>query len=143
MNYALTLSDQADDEIRKQVLVPLVAYNDRQAGPSGSRPLSVAVRDDQGRVTGGLWGHTGFGWLFVQYLAVPEALRGRGVGTQVMRLAEREAMQRGCHGAWLDTFEFQARGFYERLGYTCFGELADYPKGQARYFMKKTLEPGP
>ena len=46
-----------------------------------------------------------------------------------MQLAEREAVQRGCHGAWLDTFEFQARGFYERLGYTCFGELPNYPAG--------------
>ena len=41
--------------------------------------------------------------------------------------------------AWLDTFEFQARGFYERLGYTCFGRLEDYPPGFARYFMKKTM----
>jgi hypothetical protein len=48
-------------------------------------------------------------------------------------------VQRGCHNAWLDTFEFQARGFYESLGYECFGELPDYPKGHARYFMKKAL----
>ena len=38
------------------------------------------------------------------------------------------------------TFEFQARGFYERLGYRCFGELNDYPTGFARYFMKKALD---
>jgi hypothetical protein len=53
--------------------------------------------------------------------------------------AETEAVARGCHSAWLDTFAFQARPFYERLGYTCFGELNDYPNGSARYFMKKTL----
>jgi len=44
-----------------------------------------------------------------------------------------------CHSAWLDTFEFQARGFYERLGYSCFGELPNYPVGFSRYFLKKTL----
>jgi hypothetical protein len=48
-------------------------------------------------------------------------------------------LKRGCHSAWLDTFEFQARGFYERLGYSCFAELRDYPPGFARYFMKKAL----
>jgi hypothetical protein len=47
------------------------------------------------------------------------------------RCAEEEAAARGCHGAWLDTFEFQARGFYERLGYTCFAELGDYPVGSS------------
>ncbi len=72
-------------------------------------------------------------------LAVPAGLRGCGVGTEIMQMAEREAMQRNCHGAWLDTFDFQARGFYERLGYRWFAELPDYPIGHTRYFMKKAL----
>lgn len=139
MNYTLTVTDAADEETRKAVLAPLVEYNSSQAGPSQNRPLAVLVKDDQGAVIGGLWGHTGYDWLFTQLLVVPAALRGRGVGTEIMQLAEREAAQRGCHGAWLDTFEFQARGFYERLGYECFGELPNYPKGYARFFMKKAL----
>ena len=49
-----------------------------------------------------------------------------------------EALSQGCHSVWLDTFEFQARGFYERLGYTCFGELKNYPAG-SRLFMSKRL----
>jgi hypothetical protein len=53
--------------------------------------------------------------------------------------AEREALARGCKHAWLDTYEFQARGFYEKLGYRCFGELDDYPTGFSRYFMQKAL----
>jgi len=139
MNYTLTVTDAADEETRKAVLAPLVEYNASQAGPSQNRPLAVLVKDDQGAVIGGLWGHTGYDWLFTQLLVVPAALRGRGVGTEIMQLAEREAAQRGCHGAWLDTFEFQAKGFYERLGYECFGELPNYPKGYARFFMKKAL----
>ncbi len=139
MDYTLALTDTADDDARKAILAPLVDYNTRQAGPGQHRPLAVLVRDESGSVIGGLWGHTGYDWLFTQLLVVPETLRGRGVGTGIMQLAEREAVQRGCHGAWLDTFEFQARGFYERLGYECFGELPDYPTGYARYFMRKQL----
>jgi hypothetical protein len=56
-----------------------------------------------------------------------------------MHRAEQEAVARGCHSAWLDTFEFQARGFYERIGYVCFGNLADYPVGFSRFFMRKSL----
>jgi GNAT superfamily N-acetyltransferase len=117
----------------------LAEYNSSQAGPSQIRPIAVLVRDHAGSVIGGLWGHTGYEWLFTQILVVPAALRGHGVGTEIMRLAEREAVRRDCHGAWLDTFEFQARGFYERLGYECFGELPNYPSGFSRFFMKKTL----
>ena len=109
------MTDVADDSIRKAIVEPLVAYNLAQTGRNDVRPLVLAVEDD-GAVVG-----------------------GRGLGTELMARAEAEAIARGCHGAWLDTFEFQARGFYERLGYECFGELKDYPAGSARYFMRKTL----
>ena len=62
-----------------------------------------------------------------------------GLGSSLLATAEHEARLRGCRGAWLDTFEFQARGFYERAGYVVFGEIPDYPPGSARYFLKKAL----
>jgi GNAT superfamily N-acetyltransferase len=140
MDYTLTLTDVADDEARKAIVGPLVAYNDSQAGPSENRPLVVLVLDSTGAVVGGLWGYTAYGWLFTNLLFVPASLRGQGIGSRLMHLAETEAATRGCHGAWLDTFEFQARAFYERIGYTCFGELPSYPTGFSRFFMKKELK---
>ena len=114
-----------------------------------ARRRSGLIRDRAGlqrkrpvhKIIGGLWGNTGFQWLFTQLLLVPESLRGRGLGADLMRRAEAEAVSRGCHGAWLDTFEFQARSFYERIGYECFGQLPDYPPGFSRFFMKKSLLP--
>jgi GNAT superfamily N-acetyltransferase len=140
MNYTLTLTDVADEEVRKAIVGPLVAYNDSQAGPSENRPLAVLVQDSTGAVVGGLWGYTAYGWLFTHLLFVPASLRGQGMGSRLMQIAETEAATRGCHGAWLDTFEFQARAFYERIGYTCFGELPSYPAGFSRFFMKKELK---
>jgi len=139
MAHTLTITDLADDNIRQAILAPLRAYNDSQAGPSQGRPLVIQVKDEMDATLGGVWGYTGYGWLFTQLLVVPDSLRGQGIGTQLMQLAETEAVTRGCHSAWLDTFEFQARGFYERLGYSCFGELPNYPVGFSRYFMKKGL----
>ena len=141
MDYSLTLTGVADEEARKAIVGPLVAYNESQVGPSLNRPLVVVVRDNTNAMVGGLWGHTGYGWLFTQLLAVPASMRAQGVGTAIMQCAEREAILRGCHSAWLDTFEFQARQFYERIGYECFGELPDYPAGYSRFFMKKMLAP--
>jgi hypothetical protein len=39
----------------------------------------------------------------------------------------------------LETLSFQARGFYERYGYSVFGELDDFPPGHRKYFLKKNL----
>jgi len=58
----------------------------------------------------------------------------------LMGQAEGRARERGCHSTWLDTFSFQARGFYEKLGYEEFGRL-DYPPGHYRHFMRKRLIP--
>jgi len=141
MEYTLTLTDVADDEVRKLIVAPLVEYNESKAGPGHNRPLAVVVRDKDHAVVGGMWGATGYGWLFTQLLIVPASMRGHGVGTQVMQRAEQEAIARGCHSAWLDTHEFQAKAFYERLGYIAFAELPNYPTGFARVFMKKSLSP--
>ena len=139
MQYTLSITDVADEAVRPAIVGPLVEYNVSQAGASHNRPIAVLVKDKDGGVVGGLWGHTGYEWLFTQFLVVPAGFRGRGIGTEIMQIAEREAISRGCHSAWLDTFEFQARGFYERIGYECFGELPNYPQGFSRFFMKKKL----
>lgn len=139
----IRLIQEPDEALRKVIGESLMAYNFTKTGRKDYRPLALAVEDDRGQVIGGLWGRTAYDWLFVELLFVPESLRGRGAGTDLMKRAEAEAIERGCYGAWLDTFAFQARGFYERLGYQCFGELENYPAGSARYFMRKLLKPDP
>jgi len=139
MDYKLSVTDVADDSVQAAIRAPLVAYNQDKAGTSDYRALVVTLTDLEGKVIGGLWGRTAYSWLFVELLFVPEHLRGRGLGKTLLQQAEQEASKRGCRNAWLDTYEFQARGFYEHLGYRCFGELPDYPPGFSRYFLTKRL----
>ena len=125
------------DAIQRQIL----AFNTERGGPSGSSPLAIPIRDPAtGEVSGGLWAGSSYDWLRIELLIVPEALRGRGIGTRLMRMAEDAARARGCVGVWLDTFEFQARGFYEKLGYEVFGSLDDNPRGSRRFFLRRRLE---
>jgi GNAT superfamily N-acetyltransferase len=137
--FSVRVEDSVNDSVRDTIVQLVVAFNNAQAGPSNGRPLFVVLRDEAENVVGGMSGSTGRGWLFIDHLVVPEASRGSGLGTRVMHLAETEAITRGCAQAWLNTFEFQARGFYEKLGYICFGELPDYPPGFTRFFMRKHL----
>jgi GNAT superfamily N-acetyltransferase len=118
------------------------AINDFHARtvPFGVERFALLLRDDAGEVTAGLSGTLSWGWLFVEALWVGDALRGRGIGRALIAGAEDFARAKDCHSAWLDTF--QARGFYERLGYESFGVLEDYPPGQSRHFMRKRLGGG-
>lgn len=139
MTYKFEVTSRFDDAERAAIFDPLIEFNTAKAGEADYVPLNVLLRDNNDKVVGGLWGHTDFGWLHIELLFFPENLRGTGWGKTAVSNAELEAVSRGCVHAWLDTHEFQARAFYEALGYTCFGELPDYPKGFARYFMRKIL----
>ncbi len=118
----------------------LDAYNTAKTGLSdGESPLALVLRDGAETIIGGLWGRFFYNWLFIGLLAVPESLRGQNLGARLMAEAETIARARHCTGIWLDTFSFQARGFYEKRGFTVFGEITDFPPGHERYFLKKYL----
>jgi len=101
--------------------------------------LGLFIRDSAGAITGGLIADIAWGWLYICNLWLTDGLRGRGFGRQLLETAEEEAKKRGCRNAYLETFSFQARPFYEKLGYEVYGTLEDMPPGHRRYLMKKRL----
>ena len=135
--YTITLDEHAPDQDARAVVMGLVGYNTGHAGHEQARRLVLLVRDAAGALKGGLLGYTHWNWLFVSHLWVDDGFRGRGIGSELLARAEAEAAARGCRHAHLDTFSFQARGFYESLGYELFGTLDDYPPGHSRYFLRK------
>jgi len=100
-------------------------------------PLALWLRQ-RGRVLGGAYGDTHYGWLYLKSFRVHEEVRGEGWGSRLIELFEAEGIARGCRGAWVDTYGFQAPTFYERAGYQEFGRLEQFPPGSARHFLWKT-----
>lgn len=88
---------------------------------------------------GGVTARTYWQYLDIKFLWVHERYRKGGLGSKVMHAAEAEALRRGCNAAFLDTLSFQARGFYEKLGYAEFGRLSGFSGKHERYFMQKSL----
>jgi predicted N-acetyltransferase YhbS len=129
-----------DDADFQAIVAPLRAYNHAQAGLALAEKVAFLVNDESGVTHGGLHARVFGQWLFIELLVVPEVARGEGMGTKLMNMAEATAREKGCVGIWLDTFSFQAPDFYQRLGYSVFGELKDYPPGHSRYFMQKRLD---
>ena len=139
MSVRLIVRDNPSDEDRGGIAAPLSKFNSSSGYPPDPKPLAILLVDDDGNTIGGLYGKTIYDWVFVDLLVVPEHLRGSDIGTELMMEAERVAIERGCVGAWLTTFTFQARGFYEKLGYELFGELENSPDDNARLFLRKRL----
>jgi GNAT superfamily N-acetyltransferase len=138
--YRLTIEDEPGEPDVEFLPYRLEEFNEEQwPRHQPWHPLGIFLRGN-GEIVAGLVGQTYCGWLFVKYLWVSDSLRGRGVGRELMAQAEARARERGCHSAWLDTFSFQAPGFYQKLGYEEFGRL-DYPPDHQRHFLRKRLAP--
>ncbi|KJZ67577.1 GNAT family N-acetyltransferase [Pseudomonas fluorescens] len=139
MTLRIELTQNPTNEDREAILTPLRAYNAAQAGEANPQPIALLVRDDNDEILGGLYGRVFYRWLYIELLSVPEQARGQGMGSKLMHMAEDLAREKGCVGVWLDTFDFQAPGFYQKLGYSELGQIADYPPGHKRFFFQKRL----
>jgi GNAT superfamily N-acetyltransferase len=134
----IEVTDAPDEADRRAILAALIANNDPYLGPADFRPLGVLARRD-GRLVGGLIGETGRTVLEVRLFWVAPEARGRGLGSQLLAAAEAEAWARGCRMARADTYDFQARPFYERHGYRCYAEIDGWPNGHRTCHMVKRL----
>ena len=115
----------------------LDVYNAKFA-PTTFEEFVVPLKTAEGEVKGGIYAMAWAGSLFIKWFWIDESIRRSGHGRKLMAAAEEEGRRRGCTTVWLDTFEFQARPFYEKLGYKVFGTL-DYPAGFKRFYMQKPL----
>jgi ribosomal protein S18 acetylase RimI-like enzyme len=135
----ITIDNHPDPKDIRSVISKLVEYNNSQTEKDVYDSLAIWVRDADSAIVAGLVGKTHWGWLYISHLWVDEALRGQGYGRKLILNAEEVAKQRNCSHAYLDTFSFQALGFYESLDYQIFGVLENFPPGHQRYFLQKNL----
>jgi GNAT superfamily N-acetyltransferase len=141
MNYILTLHDRADHRAALDTLDSGIGeYNDlAEPRLSEVRHLSCMARDEAGLAVAGAVGRTWGENVELQQIWLPESLRKGGLGTRLLKEFEAEARERGCKLAYLETWTFQARGFYEKNGYTVALEISGYAQGLSKFTMTKAL----
>jgi GNAT superfamily N-acetyltransferase len=138
-NLTITSEPYATESDIEVVEDAVNQFNVVVTGDTSYSPVRLFLRDEHGRVLGGLLGDIWGGWMHIGFLWVHESWRGQGHGTQLLQAGEAEARAHGCRAVKLDTFSFQARPFYERHGYEVFAELPGFPEGHTFYYLRKML----
>lgn len=78
-------------------------------------------------------------WLWLDLLYIEDKYRKLDIGTMLIEQVEEFASIHQCVGIRLETWSFQARGFYEKNGYTVYAQLENHPPKAIDYFLKKEL----
>jgi GNAT superfamily N-acetyltransferase len=138
-NLNAAVSDHASLEDLQFLEEQINEFNFVTTGIHDARLLVILLRESDGRIYAGLSGHTWGGSAEVRFLWVEEARRHTGLGSLMLRAAEREVRARGCTKIVLSTHSFQAPDFYRAHGYDVVGECSDIPRGHSHILLAKSL----
>ena len=116
----------------------LYEFNMDATGHRDGLDLGFVV-EEAGEVVAAAAGYTWGGICEVKTLWVHPDHRKAGLGSALMAQAMDEARARGCRLMFLTTYDFQARDFYERLGFECIATIPDKPLGHVEHIMRRTL----
>lgn len=94
--------------------------------------------EEKGEIVAGIVAESVGDTVEVAYLFVEEACRGRGLGKALLERVEAAAREAGMRRVLLNTYSFQAPGFYGRLGYREVLKLEPaFDRFSQSYFLKE------
>lgn len=128
-------SEEDVNEIRMQ----LHQYNQSMTNTKAPYNVGVFAYGEGNKKIAGLIGIIWGNWMLIQLLWVDTPYRDSGLGTQLLKQAEEQAIQNGCKFSFVETFSFQAKPFYEKHGYQVNFVLDNCPINEKRYSMTKCL----
>ena len=140
-DFSIEIQPDNPNTSARDILYQLLGEdNSRRTGRAEREGFAVLLRNTATQaLLGGLWAVDDCGWAFIDLLYVPERLQGQGLGARMIAEAETIASSRGMIGLWVNTYDFQAPGFYEKLGYSVFGRLEGDAEAAGQVFLRKRL----
>ncbi len=108
-------------------------------GLSPIRPFSIFIKDQKEQVLGGASGTLFYGSLYVDSLWVDATLRNQGWGKKLMYEAEKIGREHGALFVTLNTMDWEALPFYQKLGYSIEFTRKGYEKDSKMFMLRKNL----
>lgn len=127
--------NQTDNDVIRE---GIIASNAHIVGER-DKAFSIFLKNDSGKVFGGIQAFLDSESVYIDVLWVEEKLQKKGYGTKLLGAVEQEAIKNGCKYVTVDTWDFQAEGFYLKNGYERIGELKNYWHGHSKIFLRKKI----
>jgi GNAT superfamily N-acetyltransferase len=139
-HLSLQIEEHPNDDDLRQLVDGVRSYNRALTGQERPRAVAAILRDEEGNIVGGAYGELWGASVHIAAMWVAEEHRGKRYGSALLTSVEEYAAKHAHLLSYLETTSFQARPFYERLGYTVFGELPGIAPGCTLFFLRKDLK---
>ena len=117
----------------------LYEHNKVAVGQDDGRGLGFVIRDDSGRMVGVAAGYTWAGVSGLKQMWVAKNHRGLGYGRALLDAFVDEARKRGVRRIWVASYDFQAPGMYERIGFKRMAQFEGWPEGHVNFILCRDL----
>lgn len=139
MNYKIYYESDPKNEDTKILWEGISLHAKQARGHEPGKPFAFFVKDKSNQIKGGCSGYIFYGCLYVDLLWVDNSLRGKCLGSQLMGNTEKLARENECQFVAVNTMDFEALGFYEKLGYVVEFRREGFSKNSSMYFLRKNL----
>lgn len=140
MTYTIAYDPAPTNDDTKRIWEGISEHAKQKKGLTPGKSFAFFVKDEHDQMKGGCSGYIFYGCLYVDLLWVDESLRGKSYGSQMMKAAEKLAIENGCNFVAVNTMDFEALEFYKKLGYTVEFERKGFDKNSSMYFLRKDLK---
>lgn len=140
MDYLVEKHDEANLALETLLFNGINAEAFKAKKLSPIKPFGFSVKDIKGTLCGGITGVTYYGCLYTDMLWVEESHRKEGLGTKLMLQVEQLGKERGCTFATVNTMDWEALLFYQKLGYTIEFVREGFKQFSKLFLLRKSLK---
>lgn len=137
--YPIILEEADNTQAATEILTGLRNYNIAYLGIYHRKQFVLYLQDENKKTIAGLTAEYLETLCTVHFVWIEEKLRGLKLGTELLLKLEEYIQPKGCTTIQLDTTDFQARPFYEKLGYEVVATLPKTFKGHVQWVMRKEI----
>ena len=139
----ITIKELTSPSKRQKILEALWAFNSSKSpylkDKSNYYKTVDFYAEESKNLLGGALCIINYNWIYIDYLYVNEQMRGQDIGTKLINKIEQYAKENNLTGLYTETFDFQARPFYEKNGFKVIGCYENMPPNSKLWLLQKAL----
>lgn len=137
--FNFLITEQATETLHSTIKDGVLKFNLPYLGEWKSQSFAIHVENEDHNIIGGIAGNYANDYMTVEWAWIDQQHRLQGLGKTIFKQLDEFAKSKKCKYIDVETLSFQAKGFYEKLGFSLISTLPDWVNGHDSHILRKKL----